>query len=101
VQWGALTLDGLTPGDSSIVVHIQTADSSEGLDGAASVALDQFRGATNSSWTSADAQGVLVANGSTSAAWLRVTLTLTPASQGGSTPVVAGWHEPSSCVPDP
>ena len=100
VQWGALTLDGLTPGDSKIVVHIETADSSEGLDGASSLALDQFRGSANSSWTSPDAQGALVASGSASGNWLRVTLTLSPSSQGGSTPIVAGWHEASSCVAD-
>lgn len=100
VQWGALTLDGLTPSDSRIVVHIQTADSSEGLDGAPSLTLDQFRGSTNSSWTSPDAQGALAAGGSASGNYLRVTLTLSPSSQGGSTPTVAGWHEASSCVAD-
>ena len=98
VQWGALALEGLTPADSHILVRVQAAGSQEGLDVAAPITLSTFGGATQTSWTSADVQSVLDANGESSDAWLRVTLVLEQASGGGSLPILAGWQEPSTCV---
>lgn len=94
VRWGAFTLDGLTPANSSIAVAAQTADTQADLDAAGSFGLAQFDGSSTTSWTTPDADTALGA----SKAWLRVTLTLTPATQGGESPTVADWNQASTCV---
>ena len=101
VQWGALSLDGLTPGNSNIAVTAQTAATQAGLDAAPAVALGTFSGSQNTSWTSANAQAAFAGAGVSSDAWVRVTLTLTAATTGGSTPMVAEWREASTCVAVP
>jgi hypothetical protein len=98
VRWGALTLEGLAPGDSQIQVVVQVAGSQEGLDEAADFFLGSFGGATETSWTSADVQPMLDGAGVSSDAWLRVTLKLVQASRGGALPTLAGWQEASTCV---
>jgi hypothetical protein len=98
VHWGALTLDGLTPGDSHISVSAQTAPTQAGLASAPAVALGTFSGANKTSWTSADAQAAFAAMGLDSNAWIRVTLTLAAASTGGAAPLLAEWREASTCV---
>ncbi len=101
VRWGAVSLDGLTPGDSFIDVRVQTAGSEAGLESAPFADVGRFEGPKNSSWTSADVQGELAAIGESSARWLRITLTLAESSKGGETPTVAGWQVASVCVATP
>jgi hypothetical protein len=101
VQWGAVALDGLTPSDSSIAVSAQTAATQAALGAAPSVALGVFAGSQETSWTSADAQSAFAAAGVAPGAWIRLTLTLTPASSGAAMPTIAEWRETSTCVPQP
>jgi hypothetical protein len=98
VRWGALSLEGLTPGNSQIQVAVQVAGSQEGLDEAASFSLGSFGGATETSWTSADVEPMLDRAGVSGDAWLRVTLKLVQASHGGALPTLAGWQEASTCA---
>jgi hypothetical protein len=98
VVWGALTLDGLTPGDSSITVSAQSAATQASLDAATAVTLGTFSGAERTTWTSPDAQAAFAAAGLTSRPWIRVTLRLTAATTGGASPMVAEWREGSTCV---
>lgn len=98
VRWGALSLEGLTPGNSQIQVSVQAAGSQEGLDDAPTFSLGSFGGATETSWTSADVQPILDRSGVSGEAWLRVTLKLVQASYGGALPTIAGWQEASTCV---
>jgi hypothetical protein len=98
VQWGALALEGLTPGDSQIVVRVQAAGSQEALDTATPILLGSFGGAKETSWTSVGVQSLLEQGGVSDDAWLRVTLVLEQATGGGSLPILAGWQQPSTCA---
>ena len=98
VSWGAIGLDGYTPGDSYVDVLAQTADTAALLDSAPAAHVARFDGPTNPDWTSADVESVLGGLGSTSATWLRVTLRLSPASQSAAPPMVAEWRVARTCV---
>jgi hypothetical protein len=98
VRWGALSLEGLTPGDSQIAVVVQAAGSQEDLDEAQAIPLGSFGGATDTSWTSVAVQPLLDSAGVSDEGWLRVTLTLVQASHGGALPTLAGWQEASVCA---
>jgi hypothetical protein len=97
-RWGALSLEGLAPGNSHIDVVVQAAASQEGLDEAEALALGSFGGATETSWTSVAVQPILDRAGVSADGWLRVTLKLVQASNGGALPTLAGWQETSVCV---
>jgi hypothetical protein len=98
VQWGVLTLDGVTPGDSRIVATVQTAATQAGLAAAPVLPLATFSGSTQTTWNSPDLQLVFAAAGLPSNPWVRVSLALSPAATGGATPVVAEWRVSSTCV---
>jgi hypothetical protein len=96
--WGALALEGVIPGNSQVDVSVQTASTEAALDAAAPATLAEFSGANESSWTSAAVSSALAKLGQSSGIWLRVTFTITVASEGGQAPMLVGWQQASSCA---
>ena len=83
-----------TPGDSSIVLSAQTADTEAGLGAAASLALGT---ATNQNGTAFKPLAGLP--GGVSKTWLRVTANLNPTSDALGAPVLLSWDAQYDCVP--
>jgi hypothetical protein len=96
VVWGAVTLQGKTPGGATIDILVQTAASQALLDKATMVHVTELNG-SSTTWTSPDVGPALTAAGVIPAAWLRVTLSVT--SPDTSTPAqVTEWRQQSSCA---
>ena len=83
VRWGLLTLDGQTPGNSTVGVGLQTATTSAGLDAEAYQLVAAFDASAAHPWGAIDVGAVLAALGQDpGASFLRVTMLLSPASDG-------------------
>jgi hypothetical protein len=85
-----------TPADSSIAFSAQTADTSGALAAAPSVSLATVSGAPIVTWTGVDVNPKLP--GQLSKAWLRITMTLNPSSDGYSAPTVNAWQQLYDCI---
>jgi hypothetical protein len=100
--WRAFSYHLETPGNSSIAFEARTAETSAELDDASTVEL----GSSNSTVEppaapeTKDVGGALVAADlSANLAWLRVTITLSPSSDGLQAPVLEDWQMSYDCVP--
>jgi hypothetical protein len=83
VRWGLLTLDGQTPGNATIGVGLQTAATSAGLDAEAYQLVAAFDATSPQPWGPIDVGAALTALGQDpGASFLRVTMLLSPASDG-------------------
>jgi hypothetical protein len=97
VVWGMLSLQGVTPQDSTVGVGIQTAQTESALDDGSYSLVAGFDANSGFPWPAIDVGAALSALGRPSGPWLRVTVLLTPAS-GGAQPI-ATWQQDSSCSP--
>jgi hypothetical protein len=96
VRWGALSIQGVTPQDSTVGVGIQTAPTESALDEGSYALVAGFDASSGFPWPAIDVGGALQALGRPSDLWLRVTVLLTPAT-GGAQPM-ASWNQDSSCA---
>jgi len=101
-RWQLFDYHLATPGDSAVEFEVRTAPTSDGLDSATPVSL----GASTSTVESPAAPeskdvGTALESALLSANldWLRVTVTLSPSSDGLATPVLEDWNVTYDCVP--
>jgi hypothetical protein len=97
VRWGAIALEGLTPGDSRLEARVQAADTIARLEEAPVVRVARFDGPRNSEWTSPNVEALLASSGSATLSHLRVTIALVPSSEG-SRPTVVDWSQAIACT---
>jgi hypothetical protein len=98
VRWGALTIQGDTPGGSEIAVAVESADSTSALDAIEPSLVGGLDGASSAPWTGIDVGAALANDGLASAKLLRVTLRLIRASASSPSPVVMGFQQATTCV---
>jgi hypothetical protein len=98
VRWGALSIQGDTPGDSQIAVAVQTANSEGALDAAQPVLIGGLDGASTAAWSGIDVGAALANDGLGSGKLLRVTLQLVRASSSSPSPVVMSFQQATTCV---
>ena len=100
--WHLFSYHLSTPGDSAIQFEARTAETSAELDSASPVSLGLSKATVESPAApeSKDVQTALEsAKLSSNLAWLRVSITLSPSSDGLATPVLEDWNMSYDCVP--
>ncbi len=101
-RWQLFSYHLDTPGDSSIQFEARTAETSADLDSAEVVSLGASTATVQSP---ANPEGKDVgsaleaANLSANLGWLRISITLSPSSDGLATPVLEDWNLSYDCVP--
>ena len=105
--WRMFDWRAITPLDSTISFAARTAALQAQLDGAPSVALGVASVANGTAsgapplpanYTGVDVGAKLSTLPSTSKAWLRVSVTLTPSTNGMSAPTLGAWRQLYDCV---
>ncbi len=99
VHWGALTIQGDTPGDSQIAVAVQTANSEEALDESQPTLIGGLDGSNTAAWSGIDVGSALTNDQLGSGKLLRVTLRLIRTAPSNPSPVVMSFQQATTCVP--
>ena len=95
--WHFFDFQTHTPGDSSLHMTVQTADTEAQLDGAPSVVLADVSGPDITTWTGVDVTPKLQSMGEPSRLFLRVTVQSIPATDGGA-PQLVHYRQQYDCV---
>ena len=96
--WHFFDWQTTTPGDSSLVFSVQTADTQLTLPLASVAPLATVSGAPVTTWTGADVATALNTIPSKSKNWLRVNITFNPSSDMLSSPTLVAWRQAYDCV---
>ena len=99
VHWGALTIQGDTPGGSQIDVAVQTANSQSGLDEGQPTLIGALDGSQAAPWSGIDVGSALANDHLGSGSVLRVTLRLVRTAPSNPSPVVMSFQQATTCVP--
>jgi hypothetical protein len=99
VHWGALSIQGDTPGDSQIAVAVQTANSQAALDEGQPTLIGALDGTSTASWNGIDVASALANDHLGSGNVLRVTLQLIRTAPSNPSPVVMSFQQATTCVP--
>ena len=99
VHWGALTVQGDTPGDSQIAVAVQTANSESALDEGQPTLIGALDGTSTAPWSGIDVGSALANDHLGSGNLLRVTLRLVRSAPSNPSPVVMSFQQATTCVP--
>jgi hypothetical protein len=95
--WHYFDFQTHTPEDSSLAFSASTADTEDALANAASVALATVNGADITTWTGVDVDAKLQTIDEQSHAFLRITITLTPATDG-TPPALVHYRQEYDCI---
>ena len=99
VRWGALSIQGDTPGDSQIAVAVQTANSEAALDEGQPTLIGALDATSTASWSGIDVASALANDQLGSGNLLRVTLRLIRTAPSNPSPVVMSFQQATTCVP--
>jgi hypothetical protein len=99
VRWGALTIQGDTPGDSQIDVAVQSANSEAALDAGQPTLIGALDGTSTAPWSGIDVGSALANDQLGSGSLLRVTLRLVRTAPSNPSPVVMSFQQATTCVP--
>lgn len=103
LEWRFFDYTSQFPGGSgaSIQFSAATADTSAGLDTATPVAL-ATQTVTNTAWLGANVSSALAGAvpSQKSRSYLRVTIAMTPTSDGSGTPLLTNWRQSYACIDD-
>ncbi len=101
--WHFFDRKSITPSDSSLKFEVQTADAQTNLNAAAKVTLETAQAPPadqTATFTSTDVETKLnaAAPAQYSKAWLRVTMTFSPSTDGLAAPTLTEWRQGFTCV---